>query len=178
MPPLRSNSRDEGEMESFPIIGGGGGVDIDFADFNEDLLNSIDFDLFIGIDDGDILPDLEMDPEIFCDFSGCSGGDCDNGLEELSELTKSASIERVDKEGHPRSDDDDEKSSGIGLDSSSKREEEGEETVKSRHEATAPSSSPNEARQKGRKSSAKSKSSHGKRKVKVIFSFFKRWKAT
>ena len=43
--------------------------DVDFAD--EALLEDISFgDLFLGIDHGDVLPDLELDPaEIFAEFS-------------------------------------------------------------------------------------------------------------
>ncbi|GAB2274771.1 glucokinase [Dionaea muscipula] len=92
--PLRSCSKDESGG------GGGGGDDlidaameaafsigddIDFPDFScaGNLLDSIDFDdLFVGIHDcggggveGDeVLPDLEMDPELFAEFSVSSTG--------------------------------------------------------------------------------------------------------
>ncbi|KAL1560646.1 glucokinase [Salvia divinorum] len=64
--PLRNprNER-EGEMEAFSID------ESEFPDFSGgNLLDSIDFDdLFIGISDGDVLPDLEMDPELLAEFS-------------------------------------------------------------------------------------------------------------
>lgn len=49
----------EGEMEGFSIDAA------EFPDFlGVILLDSIDFnDLFLGIEDGDVLPDLEMDAE-------------------------------------------------------------------------------------------------------------------
>ncbi|XP_042005071.1 probable transcription factor GLK1 [Salvia splendens] len=64
--PLRNTKNEtEGEMEGFSID------DADFPDFSAvNLLDSIDFDdLFLGIGDGDVLPDLEMDPELLADFS-------------------------------------------------------------------------------------------------------------
>ena len=64
------STRDEGGqgeiLESVSI-----GTD-DFADLSEgNLLESINFDdFFMGInDDGDVLPDLEMDPEMLAEFS-------------------------------------------------------------------------------------------------------------
>ncbi|XP_065015581.1 probable transcription factor GLK1 [Musa acuminata AAA Group] len=61
---LRSSNGDDrdGTLGNFPISD-------DFGD--EALLEDIDFgDLFMGIDDGDVLPDLELDPaEIFAAFS-------------------------------------------------------------------------------------------------------------
>lgn len=55
-----TNDEREGQMESFSI----GGND-DFPEFSGgNLLDSIDFDdLFVGFSDGDVLPDLEMDPD-------------------------------------------------------------------------------------------------------------------
>ncbi|GMJ05520.1 GBF's pro-rich region-interacting factor 1, ARABIDOPSIS GOLDEN2-LIKE 1, GOLDEN2-LIKE 1 [Hibiscus trionum] len=82
--PLRNTSKDEskGEMESFTISSE---EFPDFADGN--LLESIDFnDLFLGIDvEGDVLPDLEMDPEILAELAVVSGG------EESEMNTKSSS---------------------------------------------------------------------------------------
>ncbi|KAE8706213.1 hypothetical protein F3Y22_tig00110403pilonHSYRG00206 [Hibiscus syriacus] len=72
--PLRNTSKDEskGEMASFTISSD---ELPDFADGN--LLDSIDFeDLFIGIDvEGDVLPDLEMDPEVLTEFPAGSSGE-------------------------------------------------------------------------------------------------------
>ncbi|MED6146830.1 glucokinase [Stylosanthes scabra] len=72
--PLRSTRDDEiqGEdMETLSIIGA---VEDDFAELSDgNLLESINFDdLFAG----DVLPDLEMDPDIFADFSSLGG--CEN----------------------------------------------------------------------------------------------------
>ncbi|XP_010689789.2 probable transcription factor GLK1 isoform X2 [Beta vulgaris subsp. vulgaris] len=59
----------------------------DFPDFSgANLLDSIDFDeLFMGMHDGDMLPDLEMDPELLAEFS-ISGG------EESSEANNSSTM--------------------------------------------------------------------------------------
>lgn len=61
---LRGSNGDDrdGTLGNFPVSD-------DFGD--EALLEDIDFgDLFMGIDDGDVLPDLELDPaEIFAAFS-------------------------------------------------------------------------------------------------------------
>ena len=154
--PLRStNDEREGEMESFSI-----GAD-DFPDFYEgNLLECIDFnDLFIGIHDGEILPDLEMDPEILAEFSVSAG--------EESDVNTSVTEKKV--EDNPKKEEEDKVSgtgsgSGLGYWSSSSR---GEEIVSKRSESVATNASPKEV-EKGRKSSAQSKNPQGKRKVKVI----------
>ncbi|KAB1227988.1 Transcription activator GLK1 [Morella rubra] len=151
--PLR-NTKDErqGEMESFSIGAS------DFSDFSDgNLLDSIDFDdLFVGINDGDVLPDLEMDPEILAEFS-VSGG-------EESETNTSMSFKKF--ECNTKKEEEDKVSgSGSGLNSSSSR---GEEIVSKRDESVVVNPPPpKEADHKGRKSSTQSKNSHGKRKVKV-----------
>lgn len=64
--PLRNpKNESEAEMEGLSI------ADAEFPDFaGVNLLDSIDFDdLFLGIGDGDVLPDLEMDPELLAEFS-------------------------------------------------------------------------------------------------------------
>ncbi|KAK9285360.1 hypothetical protein L1049_024551 [Liquidambar formosana] len=157
--PLRNNTNDEreGEMESFSI-----GAD-DFADFSGgNLLDSIDFDdLFLGISDGDMLPDLEMDPELLAEFS-VSGG-------EESEMNTSVLIEKMEENPRKREEEGEEEDkvsgsgSGSGSGSSSSR---GEEIVSKRDESVAANLSRKES-DKGRKSSAQSKNSQGKRKVKV-----------
>ncbi|KAE9457683.1 hypothetical protein C3L33_10405, partial [Rhododendron williamsianum] len=105
------------------------------------LLEGVDFDdLFAGIDDGEWLPDLEMDSEMFSEFSISSGG------EELEAQEK--------------------------IDDSKKEEEDrvsGSEIGCKREESVGVNSS-KKAGDKGRKSSGQSKSSHGKRKVKVRLS--------
>lgn len=150
LPPLRSSSDDisgEEEMGSFPI----GSTDIiDFTDLSTgNMLESIDFDdLFIGIDvDGDVLPDLEMDPEVLADFSG-SGED--------SDVNPSVPVEKVD---HLAEEKEKSKVSGSDLNRGT-----GPTSVQS----TGHSSPKDVSHQKRRKSSTQSKSSQGsKRKVKV-----------
>ncbi|KAK4769816.1 hypothetical protein SAY87_030348 [Trapa incisa] len=77
--PLRNTNDDEhqsqGSMEGGDFSIGSG----DFPDFSDgNLLDSIDFDdLFIGIHDGDVLPDLEMDPELLGEFSASGGEESD-----------------------------------------------------------------------------------------------------
>ncbi|KAG9129084.1 hypothetical protein Leryth_019815 [Lithospermum erythrorhizon] len=79
LPPLRNISNERtNEMGSFSIMEGE-----DFPDFSAstecNLLDSIDLDeLFdVGINEGDVLPDLEMDPEILADFSLSGSEDSD-----------------------------------------------------------------------------------------------------
>ncbi|XP_059659805.1 transcription activator GLK1-like [Cornus florida] len=142
--PLGNTCRDEKEreMESFQIGGE------DFADFSGgNLLDSIDFDdLFVGMEDGDVLPDLEMDPEILAEFS-FSGG-------EESEMNQSGSVEKMDGNSG--------KEEGKGVSS-------GEEIVSKREESVgANQSSTKEGERRRKSSSAQSKNnSQGKRKVKV-----------
>ncbi|KAL7250627.1 hypothetical protein ACSBR1_012617 [Camellia fascicularis] len=144
--PLRTITKDEireGEMESFLIRDND-----DFADFSgENLLDSIDFDdLFIGINDGDVLPDLEMDPEILSEFQTSTG--CEEA--EKVEVNNSRKEEKEEEEN---------KVSGY-----SSFLNQGEEIVSKRDESVADvNSSPKEAH-KARKSS---KNHQGKRKVKV-----------
>ncbi|KAF9611605.1 hypothetical protein IFM89_033609 [Coptis chinensis] len=135
-----SNGR-EGEMESFSL---------DLDGFS--LLDDIDFDdIFIGIGEGDVLPDLEMDSDMLAEFS-LSGG-------EESEFNTSYSNEKVeDNERREEEDRGSGSGSGSGLTSNL-----GEEIVSKRHESVRVNSSPKEGHHKGRKSSK----SHGKRKMKV-----------
>ncbi|KAG5545208.1 hypothetical protein RHGRI_017631 [Rhododendron griersonianum] len=137
--PLRCcSAKDEKEgealLESFLM----GGNEFLQGFSSESLLEGVDFDdLFAGIDDGEWLPDLEMDSEMFSEFSISSGG------EELEAQEK--------------------------IDDSKKEEEDrvsGSEIGCKREESVGVNSS-KKAGDKGRKSSGQSKSSHGKRKVKV-----------
>lgn len=125
----------------------------DFADLSDgNLLESINFDdLFVGINiDGDVLPDLETDPEMFAEFS-ISGGE-----ESLSEMNSSV------ENNNSKADD---KKWKKKEDKTSFRGEEIE--VSKRDESVVVNPSPKDGR-KGRKSSAQSKNNHqGKRKVKV-----------
>lgn len=148
--PLRNTRNDEnkGKMESFSIISSE-----EFPDFAEgNLLESIDFDdLFIGIDEGDMLPDLEMDPEILADLP-TSRCDVEESMNTSGEKTDEDSSQRKEEE------EEEDKTSGSGTGSSSSK---GEEVFSKREESNAV---------KGRKSSAaQAKNNHqGKRKTKVM----------
>lgn len=153
--PLRDICRDEnqGEVERFSIGHGVVGEDLpDFGDGN--LLDSIDFDdLFIGINvDGDVLPDLEMDPELLADFSA-------SGYQKLEDV-----VEATKKE-------DDDKVSGTTSGSAGSTTTRGDQEIVSKREEEIVGSRNNTVSHKeGRKSSsssAQSKNSQGKRKVKV-----------
>ena len=155
--PLRSQSDESQEdMESLSI-----GAE-DFAELSEgNLLESINFDdLFAGINDGDVLPDLEMDPEMFAEFS-LSGG-------EESEFTSSVSVvnSKPDDGGNnSKPDEGKSASSDSGTNSGSSR---GEEIVSKRDECVVVNPSPKEG-EKGRKSSsAQSKNPQVKKKVKKV----------
>ncbi|ONI16894.1 hypothetical protein PRUPE_3G127700 [Prunus persica] len=96
---LGGGGRDEGEVEGFDFNGGNsvGSAGLDFPEFSGgmgNLLDSIDFDdLFIGIHDGDVLPDLEMDSEIL-DFSAHR----DHGDEYYHNNAKTTSSKVEDQE--------------------------------------------------------------------------------
>ncbi|KAA0052384.1 transcription activator GLK1-like [Cucumis melo var. makuwa] len=170
--PIRSGNKDEkqGEMERFSIGGD------DFPDFDDDrnLLDSINFDdLFVGINDGDVLPDLEMDPELLAEFS-VSGG-------EESEVNASVSLEKFDDNtlkiiGNKDNDDDEDQKD---LDSRSSSQVVDQEILSKRDDELATPTNIIEAnplvKDSGDKSikpqkasSSQSKNSQGKRKVKVI----------
>lgn len=150
--PLRNitSTKDEnqGKMESYSTIG-----NEEFPDFsNGNVLESINFDdLFVGINDGDVLPDLEIDPEILAEFSisGC-------GEESLSSWTV--------KDDQRKEEEDKVSGSGSGLDSSLSTR--GEEIVSKRDESVVVKPVPKHG-EKGRKLSIQGKNNQGKRKVKV-----------
>ncbi|XP_022877229.1 probable transcription factor GLK1 isoform X2 [Olea europaea var. sylvestris] len=148
--PLRNtNNERESEMEAFSMGGD------EFPDISSgSLLDSIDFDdLFVGINDGDLLPDLEMDPEILAEFSLSSGEES-----EINTSTPvSVSVEKVDEGGVEKS------ASDTGSESSLIIEK---ESVSKREESAVVNQSHKEADKRG-KSSAQSKNQPGKRKVKV-----------
>ncbi|KAI4333920.1 hypothetical protein L6164_018671 [Bauhinia variegata] len=167
--PLRRATKDEnqGEMESFSM------VTDDFGDLSDgNILESINFDdLFggINVNDGDVLPDLEMDPEIFAEFS-LSGG-------EESELTSSVSVDnnynntnnKAHRESTTKKVDDEDKVSNSGSGSSNISESsrgDQAEILSKKDESVVVNPSPKEA-DKGRKSAQSNKNSQGKRKVKV-----------
>ncbi|MBA0819109.1 hypothetical protein Gohar_021415, partial [Gossypium harknessii] len=163
VPPLRNTRNDEnkGKMESCSIISSE-----EFPDFAEgNLLESIDFDdLFIGIDEGDMLPDLEMDPEILADLPTSR---CD--VEE----SMNTSVEKTDKDSSQRKEEEEEedKISGSGSGSSSSK---GEEIFSKREEPNAVDKTPSKYAIKGRKSSAAQakNNNQGKRKTKKLVSRF------
>ncbi|XP_019414149.1 PREDICTED: transcription activator GLK1-like isoform X4 [Lupinus angustifolius] len=156
--PLRSIDENQREIEIFSM---GTSSDVDFGDLSDgNLLENINFDdIFVGINvDGDILPDLEMDPCMFAEFS-ISGG-------EDSEITSSVENTKVDSY----------QNSTINITSKKLEDEEkttssasgqGEEIVSKRDESVVVNKSSNDG-VKGKKSSSKSKNNpQGKRKVKV-----------
>lgn len=167
--PLRNpndgSNNNQGEMESFSIGGGVGGSD-DFPDFSDgSLLDSIDFDdLFMVINDGDVLPDLEMDPELLAEFSASCGEESGTGCSSIS-------VERTEVNNGSKREVDEDKASELDNISSVSR---GEEIVSKRDDSVVVNPVPNnneETDNKRKKSSAQSsKSNHqaqGKRKVKV-----------
>lgn len=182
-PPSRSKldeiESSQREMEGLAVVGD----DDDGGQFSDgSLLESIDFDdLFVGIGD-DVLPGLEMDPELLAEFSVVSGG------EESSEMNSSPIVvENIDYNNSSNIDDradsddnhhnqnmvmtttttekeEDDNKNKVGLDSGS-----GLSDSNSGDEKEKVKASPNKEANKGRKSCAQSKDSQGKRKVKVIY---------
>lgn len=137
----------------------------DFADLSEgNLLESINFefddDFFVCFNDGDVLPDLEMDPEMLAEFSLSSSG-------EESDINSSGANSKSCNDGNMVSIErklQDEEKVVYSSDSSSSRVE---EIISKRDESVVPNPLPKEG-EKGRKSSSQSKNNpHGKRKVKV-----------
>eukprot|EP00262_Sarcandra_glabra_P017965 TRINITY_DN630_c0_g3_i1.p1 TRINITY_DN630_c0_g3~~TRINITY_DN630_c0_g3_i1.p1 ORF type:complete len:411 (-),score=84.23 TRINITY_DN630_c0_g3_i1:160-1392(-) len=127
----KDDQREEREMEGFSI---------EIEDFSpETLFEDIDFDdLFAG----DILPDLEMDPEMLAEFS-VSGG-------EESEMN--LSVERAENEKRDLEE--------------AKCSSQSDEFVSKRDESETMNSPPSDG-DRGRKPKVHLKGSQGKRKVKV-----------
>ncbi|ESR59934.1 hypothetical protein CICLE_v10015266mg [Citrus x clementina] len=167
--PLPNTSKDEnqGEMASTFAID-----THEFPDFSDtNLLDSIDFDdLFAGINDSDVLPDLEMDPEILAEFSA-GGGD------QESEMKASASVEKVEENNFKKEEEDKVSSCGSGAASGSASGSNfsKEEEIVSKREEPVSASLKTLAKDgdKGRsKSSTQTKNNNnnnnqGKRKMKV-----------
>lgn len=160
--PLENRNDDrDGAMDGFTI----GDEFPDFSD--ENLLESIDFDdLFVGMDDGDGLPDLE----ILADFS-VSGGDevsSDIKNDATTSLSGDGKI-LVEDVNSKKEESDQDKASGSGFCNSGSCLIQGEEIVSKRDESMVVAVNP--SRKEGRKSSSSSsgqpKNSEGKRKVKV-----------
>ncbi|KAH0743995.1 hypothetical protein KY290_031988 [Solanum tuberosum] len=169
--PFSNTTARGNEMESFGIGGGGGGGD-DFPDFmGENLLDSIDFDdLFVGINDGDILPDLEMDTEILAEFSVSSGDESDvNNYSSSNNTFITTAIKNVErKEEIEKTGSFSASDVGSGLTTSLNQGEEIVSTEKSEESTQQVNQNiitPKES-DKGKKSS-KNNNLPGKRKVKV-----------
>ncbi|XP_030516346.1 transcription activator GLK1-like [Rhodamnia argentea] len=167
--PLRNandgRSNNQGEMESLAGIGSCSGGFPDFSDGS--LLDSIDFDdLFVGIHDGDVLPDLEMDPELLAEFSASCGEESGTGCSSISVEKAEA-----DDNGSKREADEDKASELDNISGGSR----GEEIVSKRDESAVVNPFLNNSKEtdnKGKRSSAQSSKSNnahaqGKRKVKV-----------
>ncbi|CAI9089326.1 OLC1v1023886C1 [Oldenlandia corymbosa var. corymbosa] len=182
-PPLRSckDERLQSEMEGCFTNGGGVGEEDAFPDFScGNLLDSIDFDdLFVGINDEDVLPDLEMDPEILAEFSLSSGADQDSS--EMSTLESSLlSTEKVVEETSPKVDVDkgvisDYTNNNSDVYSSTTFSTQAEDVVSKSssssvvedNSAVASANPSPKDGDKAKKSSSQPKNSQGKRKVKV-----------
>ncbi|KAG9447800.1 hypothetical protein H6P81_013928 [Aristolochia fimbriata] len=161
--PLRcSTLKDEtdGDVVGSFSIGG----DDDFP--AGDLLDDINFDdLFVGIDDGD-LPDLEVDPEMFADFSSVEGSEVN--------LSSSASVDdnNNNKEGSGGG-----KEGGDNKSTQSQGEDAvsgggGEVASHGDESVVTSTNSVNSNGERGRRppsstAAAQTKASQGKRKVKV-----------
>ncbi|GLT27514.1 hypothetical protein SLA2020_025040 [Shorea laevis] len=157
--PLRNRGNDgkQGEKENNFSIS-----PEEFPDFGDgNLLESIDFDdLFVGINDGDVLPDLEMDQEILAGDFPVSGG-------EESEMNNSVVSEKAEVDSS-RSQEEEDKVLGLGCRNSTSNK--GDEIMSGSDEAeTKLKSLPNKEAYKTRKSlAAQAKNNNqGKRKVKV-----------
>ncbi|KAK4286122.1 hypothetical protein QN277_002728 [Acacia crassicarpa] len=155
--PLGSTRDEEGqgEMEIFSM------ESHEFGDLSDgNLLESISFDdIFVGINDGDVLPDLEMDPEIFADFSLSAGEDSEMATSSVSVENVNNKVDENIRTTSTKKEEEDKASSDSGSNS-------GEEIVSQRDESVEVKPSQKQG-DKGRKSSAESKNSQGKRKVKV-----------
>lgn len=142
-----TNAKDE--RESFSIN--------EFSEFSDgNFLDSIDFDdLFVGVNGGDVLPDLEMDTEILAEFStSASGG-------EESEMNATSSFASGERAEDNSLSGKEEVAEGSGLISHGPAEE----IVSKRDDESVGGAKPlRKEAEKGRKSS---KNSQGKRKVKV-----------
>lgn len=163
------DQRQEEKMEAFATDLA---QDNDFHDFcnGNSLLDSIDFDdLFLGIHEGDVLPDLEMDPELLAEFSITS-----NESETLNTSIdqKFCSGDGSDQWECSTKERDKVSASENNSDQSSPLNSRGEEVVSKMDDSVVVNQTRKEAADvvKGKKWTGQSKShAHGKRKVKVSF---------
>nr|GEU75319.1 transcription activator GLK1 [Tanacetum cinerariifolium] len=109
----------------------------DFPDFSDDnLLESIDFDdLFVGMDDDDdrdMLPALEMDPELFSFSDGREEASSDNNNINNNNTNNNCvtSLSRVEEDFKSRKEDDVINKSPNQKKSSSKNSSQGKRKVK------------------------------------------------
>lgn len=177
----------ETTMETNFTIGGD-----DFLDFSGgNLLDSIDFDdLFMGMQDDDVLPDLEMDPELLAEFSFSGGEESEANNSSVDNNSPNDDGHVVigvleDGEGNIRNEDDvvkgcekrkrvEEERKG-GFKRKSPEEEEIESKKDQESESTTTVNSSFKEGEKGKKSSSLHKSSsnnnsnnnQSKRKPKV-----------
>ncbi|KAG1330468.1 putative transcription factor GLK1 [Cocos nucifera] len=151
--PLRGSNEDEADGEVGGLVG----------DFSGDiLLEDINFDdLFMWFDDGEILPDLEVDPaEIFAEFS--------KGGEEDSSGLAMAVESPVGSHGGGQQKGPLEKEMKVQKDLSQREEVIDATTREDPGTMAAEIGSPSSEENRGRKSSAvATKNSQKKRKVKV-----------
>ncbi|KAG9146697.1 hypothetical protein Leryth_005033 [Lithospermum erythrorhizon] len=168
VPPSRNiiNKRNN-QMASFSIMKGE-----DFLDFSSstdcNLLDSIDFDqLFdVGINEGDVLPDLEMDSEILAEFS-LSGSE-DSDMNFPHNFPQDSSENHSRQEGEVDFVDNKHSASDLGSTLSSINGEDNNNGVSQACQNLKNPSSYKEASHKGKKSSNNSaKNAQGKKKVKV-----------
>ncbi|KAG8386847.1 hypothetical protein BUALT_Bualt03G0191600 [Buddleja alternifolia] len=157
-----NNEIRESETECFSLEGN------EFPDFSSgNLLDSIDFDdLFAGINDGDLLPDLEMDPaELLADFSVSAG-------EEESDINNN--ITSFEENSAPKHDDIDDDAAAAasasasehGSGSGSSSQIQGEQEIVSKREKAHVKVNNTSSAQNNNKGRKSSKNPPGKRKVK------------
>ncbi|KAI3966516.1 hypothetical protein MKW92_007969 [Papaver armeniacum] len=150
------------------------GVDDDFSTGN--LLDDIDFDdLFVGMDYGDVLPDLEIDPEILAEFSVSGSGEESDFHNLSSSISNDQDFLFIDDDNKQNivktSEEAEDSGSGSAGSCLSSR---GDEIVSKRDDSSSAKTDNDNQSQKDsskcRKSTSSSQSkgsSQGKRKVKV-----------
>ncbi|XP_020100867.1 probable transcription factor GLK1 [Ananas comosus] len=172
--PLRSSHG--GERGCDGDVGGSGFVD-DFSiigDGGDDMLDDIDFsELFVGLEDGDILPDLEVDPaEILAELSACEPSSVATRTSAEEGLVRE---EEYNKGGGGGGEEEEEDKEVVTMAEMRRREgdasTDGNAVAADTRSSSSLSSSSSEGDNRRRKSpsaaAATAKNSQGKRKVKV-----------
>lgn len=162
--PLR-NTRDEAGGESnFSIIGD------DFPDLSGDnLLDSIDFDdIFDGMEDEDhVLPALEMESDIFAEFSVSGGEDSETNATTSSVYFDVTNVDDKICTSTITQEEDKVSGSGLGLESGSNSFNQGDEIVNKKRDGSGAANVPS-AKETAERRKKSSKNNQGnKRKVKV-----------